>query len=282
MSSSPTNGVLDLLKTHLTSVTEMGTNQCCQVGFPVNSRVKGRIHDIDSESDVDFTDCTCEPYHYSEVPPGQSHEGFTNSRFQCSTCCVSAEALPVSVEPLSFFASTESQVTLEWSLMRYRGNSHGTGDDWLRAASIGRQVTLIKENPEMMTAPVYSCRRIPATLQINSALTKILITPDETNDDPACTELPVAILVDKMQLVCAGKSPMPFFRHIQQTLSEAEKGRAVLLKFENHLTDERNQVCFLDDSGGTNHDALQALTMLWLDMQDPDEPTIASPDDWTL
>lgn len=136
-------------------------------------------------------------------------------------------------------------------------------EDWLRAAVLGRTITLLTRLPQdgLQEADANSAvvAKVSATYYLDQNLTKFSIVPVP---DTALTCIP--ILVDSIQVICPATDFMFFFDKVEEALSDSEKQRAVLVEYISGERD-RKRVCFLEESDSAKDHFVQALTSLWLE-----------------
>jgi len=147
-------------------------------------------------------------------------------------------------------------------------------EDWLRAATAGRNVTLIAGFPEETprpgadgAKPVVTCRRIPAKYFLDRALTRISILPvEQMGETPGAAVPGETVLVDSIQVICTATDFMLFADHVESQLEESERSRAVLLQYiKDSPKGQRRRICFLEASPADKDRFVQALTALWLE-----------------
>jgi len=132
-------------------------------------------------------------------------------------------------------------------------------EDWLRAATAGRAITLLDGLAEASEEQSAVLQRIPAMYHLDRPLTKLSILPANGADTDAVT-----IMVDCIQVICPATDFMLFYDQIDAKLEESERSRAVLLQYVTEDT-ERRRVCFLEESEVAKDRFVQALTALWLE-----------------
>lgn len=132
-------------------------------------------------------------------------------------------------------------------------------EDWLRAATAGRAITLLNGLAEDSEQQASSLDRIPAMYHLDRPLTKLSVLPSNAAESAAIT-----IMIDSIQVICPAADFMLFFDQVDAKLDESEKSRAVLLQYTTDET-ERKRVCFLEESEAARERFVQALTALWLE-----------------
>jgi len=145
-------------------------------------------------------------------------------------------------------------------------------EDWLRAATTGRAVTLLmgtgfqgesgegaKDRPVSPEPPT----KIQAMYYLDRALTKLSILPTNPGSGESVTQ-PVTILVDNIQVICPLTDFMVMAEVLESQLDEGERARAALLQFKTEGS-EQKRVCFLEESQDAKERFVQALTALWLE-----------------
>jgi len=132
-------------------------------------------------------------------------------------------------------------------------------EDWLRAATAGRAITLLNGLAEDSENQASVLEKIPAMYHLDRPLTKLSFLPANGAEVPAIT-----ILVDSIQVICPATDFMLFYDQVDAKLDESEKSRAVLLQYTTDDT-ERKRVCFLEESVAAKERFVQALTALWLE-----------------
>lgn len=142
-------------------------------------------------------------------------------------------------------------------------------EHWLRAATIGRPITLLTSFEKLFREAtdednVGIGSKVPATYRLDSSLTKLSITanlPLEATGSVA----PLGILIDSIQVICPATDFMLFFDQVQAQLDEPEQKRAVLLQYQPAGDSQRKRICFLEESEHAKDRFVQALTALWLE-----------------
>lgn len=152
-------------------------------------------------------------------------------------------------------------------------------EDWLRAATAGRSVTVLLSMPapgkekeaekasEQAATGKLLCDKIPAMYYLDRALTKLSILPADSRSDGGVTgnsSSLITIPVDNIQVICPATDFMLFFDQVDAGLSDAEKARAVLLQYTTEDS-ERKRVCFVEETETAKERFVQALTALWLE-----------------
>lgn len=136
-------------------------------------------------------------------------------------------------------------------------------EEWLRAATVGRPITLLTgfRSPRAAgeeTEP--TCTKVAATYFLDRGLTKVSIYPAGSSNQADA----IAFMVDNIQVICPASDFMLFFDQVDTKLEESEKARAVLLQYVTEDT-ERRRICFLEESEEAKERFVQALTALWLE-----------------
>lgn len=140
-------------------------------------------------------------------------------------------------------------------------------EEWLRAATAGREITLLVGEGFQTTriditkeALLNGCQKINAKYCLDRGLTKLTIMPV----DPGANCKPVAILVDNIQVVCPLTDFMLLSDVVEAQLDESERSRAALVQYLAE-SGESQRVCFLEESENAKDRCVQALTALWLE-----------------
>lgn len=148
-------------------------------------------------------------------------------------------------------------------------------EDWLLAATAGRNITLLTGFPDETPRDKIdgkdgkAVKRIPARYFLDRALTRISILPVEQAGESAPTNLGSSvdnILVDSIQVICTATDFTLFADQVETQLDEAERRRAILLQYlKDEPKGQRKRVCFLETSPQDKDRFVQALTALWLE-----------------
>lgn len=199
-----------------------------------------------------------------------------------STMATSLESLTYS--PVRF--DTSSTVDVERSHSRYskivvhstKARSQRrtkTWEEWLRAATGGRSVTLLMGFQDPLdrgtddTASLDPPRKVSAMYHLDRALSKITIVPADPDSGESAVP-PITILVNQIQVICPITDFMLFTDTVEaqlmltRMLDEGDAARAALLQFKAE-GDEQKRVCFLEESESAKDRFVQALTALWLE-----------------
>lgn len=145
-------------------------------------------------------------------------------------------------------------------------------EEWLRAATTGRSVTLLmgagfesdsSEGPKGAKVSLGSPSKVQAMFYIDRALSKLSILPAASQSDGSAVQ-PITILVDNIQVICPLMDFMLLADVVENQLDEGERARAALLQFKTDGT-EQKRVCFLEESESAKDRFVQALTALWLE-----------------
>jgi len=143
-------------------------------------------------------------------------------------------------------------------------------EEWLRAATGGRPVTLLL-GPGFQTQTSGGAKeahapavKVQAMYYLDRALTKLSIVPAESEDSKPVAQ-PISIPVDNIQVICPLTDFMLLEDVVEAELDEGERGRAALLQFIPEGADEQKRVCFLEESENAKDRFVQALTALWLE-----------------
>lgn len=148
-------------------------------------------------------------------------------------------------------------------------------EEWLRAATAGRKVTVLVGAGFNSTQPGAAqnalpgdCEKVSAKYRLDRGLTKISIVPSascpEDEEDNTSALTPVTILVDNIQVVCALTEFMLLSEVMEAQLDDSERSRAVLVQYLSE-GNESKRVCFLEESENAKDRCIQALTALWLE-----------------
>lgn len=147
-------------------------------------------------------------------------------------------------------------------------------EEWLKAATAGRNITLlsgfdVEQTPRPDSQlPGQNCQRIPARFFMDRALTRISVLPvHQSSGDGAPQDfspLEESILVDSIQVICTATDFMLFADQVESELDESERRRAILLQYMKDKG-ERRRVCFLEATPQDKDRFVQALTALWLE-----------------
>lgn len=144
-------------------------------------------------------------------------------------------------------------------------------EDWLRDATCGgRGVTLlggisdVETKAEAPGVDVLLLEKIPATYHLDYNLTKLSILPAS-----GVQMATIVIPVNSIQVICPATDFMLVFDQVETKLTDAEKGRAVLLQYAAAADESgevrRRRACFLEESASSKDRFVQALTTLWLE-----------------
>lgn len=137
-------------------------------------------------------------------------------------------------------------------------------EDWLRAATAGRAITLLNLHSEGADdeAGTASVEKIAAMYHLDRTLNKLSILPAKGEQLPAIT-----IPLDFIQVICAASEFVLFFDQVKESLDESERSRAVLLQYTSEGS-ERKRACFLEESVAAKERFVHAFTALWLEKRD--------------
>jgi len=103
-------------------------------------------------------------------------------------------------------------------------------------------------------------------LYLDLNLTQLSIVPiDNPNDSSG-----VFISVERIQVICAATTFLPFLLQVEAMLEGPEKDRAVLLQYTTEQG-ESVHLCFLEDSERSRDRCIQELRVLWLDKRNMEE-----------
>lgn len=157
-------------------------------------------------------------------------------------------------------------------------------EDWIRVANAGRAVTLLSGVSQAGDADAGavagegagagegaeaggggakgSVARIPAMYHLDRTLCRLSILPVEGVDI-----MPIPIMVDSIQVICPASDFGLLFDQVDTSLSEAEKGRAVMIQYVTDAEDTtgRKRVCILVETEVEKDCFIKALTALWLE-----------------
>lgn len=259
----------------------MGQKQCCQQDAPPEALGEVLPHD------------EYYPDSYTNVHRGFSPLGiggssdercrcFRNSDFPTEAVAVSGSQLEsLSYEPVRFDVS--QTVDVERSQARYTNivvhstrartqRRAQTWDQWLRAATAGRPITLLTSfdrvkredtgtDEEKDVAAAVTCSKVAATYRLDSSLTKFSISAVEAASSAVA---PIGIPIDSIQVICPATDFMLFFDQVEAQLDELEQKRAVMLQYQAP-EGQRMRICFLEESEHAKDRFVQALTALWLE-----------------
>lgn len=143
-------------------------------------------------------------------------------------------------------------------------------EDWLRAATTGRPVTLLMGNcfqsesgasGKASMAVQHPPSKVQATYYLDRGLTKLSVLVDESG---VIDSQPIIILLDNIQVICPLTDFMLLADVVESQLDESERTRAALLQFKTDGA-EQKRVCFLEESEVAKDRFVQALTALWLE-----------------
>mmetsp|Transcript_244 Transcript_244/g.547 ORF Transcript_244/g.547 Transcript_244/m.547 type:complete len:289 (-) Transcript_244:119-985(-) len=136
-------------------------------------------------------------------------------------------------------------------------------EDWLRAATHGRDITLLQLPSEGTAddnaAAVAPIEKIAARYSLDRSLSNLSV---KTERLPAIT-----IPLDAIQVICAASDFVLFFDQVKGSLDESERKRAVLLQYATEAS-ERKRACFLEESEAEKERFVHAFTALWLEKRD--------------
>lgn len=208
-------------------------------------------------------------------------------------CCRGRE------EPTDLIGSGSPLETLSYSPVRYDVNStidvershsryskivvHSTRartqrrskawEEWLRAATSGRSVTLLMGFSEGSRSgrgtkeASDNLGKVPALYYLDRALTKLSILPPEDNESDESGVQPIHVLVENIQVICPLTDYMMLSDEVEAQLDESERARAAMLQFKTEKGEgsEQRRICFLEESETAKDRFVQALTALWLE-----------------
>lgn len=151
-------------------------------------------------------------------------------------------------------------------------------EDWLRAATAGRNVMLLsggfpEQTPSQLKegaleTPRTACEKVPARYFLDRALTRISIMPVEQAGESLASRASLAdtILVDSIQVICTATDFKLFADHVEFQLDDAERRRAVLIQYLTEVQPkQRRRACFLEATPQDKDRFVQAMTALWLE-----------------
>lgn len=210
-------------------------------------------------------------------------------------CCRSREdpadsiaTSPTSLETLSYSPvrfDVNSTIDVERSHSRYsKIVVHSTRartqrrskawEDWLRAATTGRSVTLLmgtdfqsESSAGTKDMHVQALREAPSKVQamyyLDRELSKLSILSTDSESGESAMQ-PITIMVDNIQVICPLTDFMLLADVVEAQLDEGERARAALLQFKTEGNTQK-RVCFLEESESAKDRFVQALTALWLE-----------------
>lgn len=164
-------------------------------------------------------------------------------------------------------------------------------EEWLRVATAGRAIELLRGCPDDAAVPctpkegapqpsATAIKKIPATYFLDRALTTITMLPVEASarhdaSSPSSPRMDVeTVSVEKIQVICTATDFPLFADHIVSCLDDDEKKRAVLLQYiKDEPKGHKGRVCFLEDSPQDKDRFVQALTALWLEKRTEQAPS---------
>jgi hypothetical protein len=145
-------------------------------------------------------------------------------------------------------------------------------EEWLRAATAGRSVTLLlgsgfqaprtDKAHEAMELASYS--KVQAMYYLDRGLTKLSILPADSDGMDSAAQA-ITIPVDNIQVVCPLTDFMLLSEVVEEQLDEGERARAALLQYVSPEGSKQKRVCFLEESENAKERFVQALTALWLE-----------------
>lgn len=141
-------------------------------------------------------------------------------------------------------------------------------EDWTRRAVAGRAVVLLKEaapgpapEAEEASASRPSIERLSAMYHLDRSLSRFSIFPAS-----GVEMTPMSIMVETIQVICPASDFLLLFDQVEPLLDEAEKRRAVMIQYvPADSAEERQRVCFLEQSEEAKDQFVQSLTALWLE-----------------
>jgi hypothetical protein len=257
---------------------------CCQSDNHRRGELKLWEEDLGPDGLPQMRGCSVEPQDFSVDPDDwkccRARDEFSEPVFtQSSSLMESLSYMPVRFDPHSTIDeershSRYSKIVVHSTRARTQRRSKAW-EEWLRAATAGRSVTLLlgtglqtprssgKAHEAMETA---SYTKVEAMYYLDRALTKLSILPSESSSGEASPIPPITIMVDNIQVICPLTDFMLLSEVVEAQLDEGERSRAALLQYQAEAeVSKQKRVCFLEESENAKDRFVQALTALWLE-----------------
>jgi len=256
---------------------EKGGSRNCEVGIWELSDRELSDHPDTPHSMVQMHGCTMDPPDFTDPDEwGCCRADHDEDGITGLTAMETLSYVPVRFEVSSTVDVDRSQaryqkIVVHSSRARTQRRSKAW-EEWLRAATSGRSVTLLfgagfhsPRDGAQAQALAGDCRKVKSTYFLDRGLTKMSIIPaDPGSGTDETSPAPVTILVDNIQVVCPLTDFMLLSEAMEQQLTEEERSRAALVQY---LTEDNvsKRVCFLEESENAKDRCIQALTALWLE-----------------
>jgi|Transcript_54111 hypothetical protein len=257
---------------------------CCQHENLGNRRGELKLWEEDLGPDglPQMRGCSVEPQDFSVDPDDwkccRARDDYSEPVLTHSSSLMeSLSYMPVRFDPHSTIDeershSRYSKIVVHSTRARTQRRSKAW-EEWLRAATAGRSVTLLsgtglqtprgnEKGTEAMETASYT--KVEATYYLDRALTKLSILPAESNTGEAAAMPPITIMVDNIQVICPLTDFMLLSEVVEAQLDEGERSRAALLQYQSEGSKQK-RVCFLEESENAKDRFVQALTALWLE-----------------